>query len=71
MASALELHDGSGVAISTGYGVLLAYGEADSLPANGEPGYAKGCMFIDATNGKWYINAGTKASAGFEEHVSA
>jgi hypothetical protein len=64
MASAIELHDGSGVAIKAAVtGVLFAYGT--STPASGAIGYAKGCMFSNQTDGLIYRNDGTSASADF------
>ncbi len=67
MSHAINLHDGTGIAITDpGLGVLLAYGSTVPTTANT---YAPGCIFIK-TNGTTaatvsYVNVGTKASPSF------
>lgn len=68
MSHAINLHDGTGIAITDpGLGILLAYGS--TVPADTTGGYAPGCRFIK-TNGSTggtvdYVNVGTKAAASF------
>jgi hypothetical protein len=50
---------------NSGNGKLNAYG--NEAPTDGESGYAPGCEFIDAANGKVYINEGTNTSCAFKE----
>lgn len=70
MSHAINLHDGTGVAITDpGLGILLAYGS--TVPASASVGYAPGCKFIK-TNGTsiattTYVNVGTKASSSFTQ----
>ena len=45
-------------------GVLLSYGTSVPSTANV---YAPGCMFIDVSDGKLYVNGGTYASPSFAE----
>jgi len=47
----------------TGSGVLFAWGP--TAPADAATGYAKGCIFLDTTNGINLVNSGTNASASF------
>jgi len=54
--------------INTADGKGIIYGSAAA--ANGAVGYAPGSILIDTTNGKVYKNAGTKASADFNEILS-
>jgi hypothetical protein len=68
MSHALNIHDGLGnIARDPAIGILMAYGS--TVPPNGRPGYAPGCLFIK-TNGTSastveFVNLGTKASAAF------
>lgn len=69
MARGLNLHSGDGmVARDPGIGILHAYGS--TVPSDGVPGYAPGCLFQKTnatTKGTyWYINAGTFASSNFD-----
>ena len=41
-----------------------------TVPSDAATGYAPSCMFNDTTNGKVYINKGTKASATFKESLT-
>lgn len=68
MSHAINLHDGTGIAITDpGLGILLAYGS--TVPASATGGYAPGCIFqkTNATTKAtfWHVNAGTRASANF------
>lgn len=68
MSHAINLHDGTGIAITDpGLGILLAYGS--TVPVNASAGYAPGCKFIK-TNGTslattTFVNVGTRTSATF------
>lgn len=44
--------------------VLLCIG--DNTPANGDAGFARGCIFIKSSNGAVYFNSGTSGSASFD-----
>jgi len=68
MSHAINLHDGTGIAITDpGLGILMAYGS--TVPTAASVGYAPGCKFYktNATTKAtyWYVNAGTRASANF------
>lgn len=41
-----------------------------TVPSDGATGYAPSCTFKDTTNGKEYINKGTKASAAFKQTLT-
>lgn len=68
MSHAINLHDGTGIAITDpSLGILLAYGS--TVPAAATVGYAPGCTFLK-TNGTglastMYVNIGTRASSNF------
>ena len=75
MSHAINLHDGSGIAITDpSLGILLAYGS--TVPTDTTVGYAPGCVFLK-TNGTTFatvvhVNVGTKASSLFvADFVSA
>ena len=58
----LQATDPLGVVVNVpGLGRLLAY--KAGAPTASAAGFAKGCLFIDVTNGNWYKNTGTSSSA--------
>lgn len=48
--------------------IRLADGTA--TPTSGTAGYCKGCLFINTTDGKVYVNNGTSTACAFAELVS-
>lgn len=74
MSHKQNLHSQEGgiyiVSQAPGVGITHAYG--DTVPSNGAPGFAPGCLFQD-TNASgvasWYRNDGTAASADFNLHM--
>ena len=67
MSKPLTKHDGTTKIVEIpGRGILLAAG--DTVPGNGEEGYATGCLFQHTDGGDGtalYVNEGTKASCDF------
>ncbi len=68
MSKPVTKHDGTTKIVEIpGRGILLAAG--DTVPGDGEEGYAPGCMF-QRTNvsdgGAVFVNEGTKASCNFD-----
>lgn len=68
MAGTLRLHGGTQILIEVGgEGAYLARGT--SVPTDGLPGFAKGCIFIDmdaAAGSVLFCNEGTQTSCDFD-----
>jgi len=64
MTKPLDLHaDVDRIASVAG---LTVIGVGSSPPTNGTAGYAPGCLFLDTTNAKAYVNEGTSTSCDFD-----
>jgi hypothetical protein len=55
------------IASYNGYAVLAVF---EGVPTASVPGYAKGCLAIDVTNGTYYRNAGTAASTTWTQQTT-
>lgn len=68
MSATLLIQSGDGVvASSPGVGALLAFGT--TVPADGQAGYATGCLFQHTDGGAGtalYCNEGTNTSCNFD-----
>jgi hypothetical protein len=68
MSAPLNLHAGTPTAVTYGgYTVLAVF---EGVPTASVPGYAKGCLAIDVTNGNYYRNSGTAASATWTQQTT-
>jgi hypothetical protein len=41
--------------------------DGPETPADGVPGFCKGCLFINTTDGKHYVNGGDEKACAFSE----
>lgn len=68
MSKPLDLHAGTNLlATYNGFGVVAVF---EGVPTASIPGYAKGCLAIDVTNGNYYRNSGTTASATWTQQTT-
>lgn len=54
------------VIYNTEDGILLGYSTATKAVLDARDDCAPGCLILDTTNVRWYVNQGTKASPDFQ-----
>lgn len=54
------------VVFKTEDGILFGYSTATKAVLDARTDCAPGCLILDTTNVRWYVNQGTKASPDFQ-----